>query len=71
MDRKVIIIDKDRIGIFNLKDMKIDESSLGSRQLSYEIEVEKDTVLKSRNLRKKIENLILRRRKYEGKSQVF
>lgn len=47
--------------------MKIDESSLSSRQLSYEIEVEKDTVLKSRNLRKKIEKLILRRRKYEGK----
>lgn len=67
MDRKVIIIDKDRIGIFNLKEMKIDESSLSSRQLSYEIEVEKDTVLKSRNLRKKIEKLILRRRKYEGK----
>lgn len=67
MDRKVIIIDKDRIGIFNLKDMKIDENSLSNTKLSYEIEVEKDTVLKSRNLRKKIEKLILRRRKYEGK----
>ena len=67
MDRKVIIIDKDRIGIFNLKDMKIDENSLSNTKLSYEIEVEKDTVLKSRNLRKKIENLILRRRKYEEK----
>ena len=67
MDRKVIIINKDRIGIFNLKDMKIDESSLSCRQLSYEIEVEKDTVLKSKNLRKKIENLILRRREYEEK----
>ena len=71
MDRKVIIIDKDRIGIFNLKDMKINESSLSNTKLSYEIEAEKDTVLKSRNLRKKIENLILRRRKYEGKSQVL
>lgn len=71
MDRKVIIIDKDRIGIFNLKDIKIDESSLSNTKLSYEIEAEKDTVLKSRNLRKKIENLILRRRKYEGKSQVL
>lgn len=71
MDRKVIIIDKDRIGIFNLKDMKIDENSLSNTKLSYEIEVEKDTVLKSRNLRKKIEKLILRRRKYEGKDQTF
>ena len=67
MDRKVIIIDKDRIGIFDLKDMKIDKSSLGNTKLSYEIEAEKDTVLKSRNLRKKIEKLILRRRKYERK----
>ena len=71
MDRKVIIIDKDRIGIFNLKDMKIDKNSLSNTKLSYEIEVEKDTVLKSRNLRKKIEKLILRRRKYEGKDQTF
>lgn len=71
MDRKVIIIDKDRIGIFNLKDMKIDENSLSNTKSSYEIEVEKDTVLKSRNLRKKIEKLILRRRKYEGKDQTF
>lgn len=68
MDRKVIIIDKDRIGIFNLKDMKIDESSLSNTKLSYEIEVEKDTVLKSRNLIKKIEKSILRRRKYEEKN---
>lgn len=68
MDRKVIIIDKDRIGIFDLKDMKIDESSLGNTKLNYEIEAEKDTVLESRNLRKKIEKLILRRRKYERKN---
>lgn len=38
MNRKVIIIDKDRIGIFDLKDMKIDESSLGNTKLNYEIE---------------------------------
>ena len=67
MDRKVIIIDKDRIGIFNLKSMKIDESSLTNTKLSYELEVEKDTVLSSRNLRKKIEILIRRRKKYERK----
>lgn len=67
MDRKVIIIDKDRIGIFDLKSMKIDESSLRNTKLSYELEVEKDTVLSSRNLRKKIEILIRRRKKYERK----
>ena len=67
MDRKVIIIDKDRIGIFDLKYMKTDERSLGDTKLSYDLEIKADTVLESRNLRKKIEKLILRRRKYERK----
>lgn len=67
MDRKVIIIDKDRIGIFDLKYMKTDEGSLGDTKLSYDLEIKADTVLESRNLRKKIEKLILRRRKYERK----
>lgn len=71
MDRKVIIIDKDRIGIFDLKYMKTDEGSLGDTKLSYDLEIKADTVLESRNLRKKIEKLILRRRKYEGKDQTF
>ena len=66
MDRKVIIIDKDR-GIFDLKYMKTNEGSLGDTKLSYDLEIKADTVLESRNLRKKIENLILRRRKYEEK----
>ena len=67
MDRKVIIIDKDRIGIFDFKYMKTDEGSLGDTKLSYDLEIKADTVLESRNLRKKIEKLILRRRKYERK----
>ena len=67
MDRKVIIIDKDRIEIFDLKYMKTDEGSLGDTKLSYDLEIKADTVLESRNLRKKIEKLILRRRKYERK----
>lgn len=67
MDRKVIIIDKDRIGIFDLKYMKTNEGSLGDTKLSYDLEIKADTVLESRNLRKKIEKLILRRRKYERK----
>ena len=68
MDRKVIIIDKDRIGIFDLKKMEVDKGSLGDPKLSYELDIKQDTVLKSRNLRKKIEKLIQRRRKYEGKN---
>lgn len=68
MDRKVIIIDKDRIGIFDLKRMEVDKDSLGDSKLSYELDIKQDIVLKSRNLRKNIENLIQRRRKYEGKN---
>ena len=68
MDRKVIIIDKDRIGIFDLKYMKTNEGSLGDTKLSYDLKIKADTVLESRNLKKKIENLILRRRKYEEKN---
>lgn len=68
MDRKVIIIDKDRIGIFDLKKMEVDKGSLGDSKLSYELDIKQDTVLKSRNLRKKIEKLIQRRRKFEGKN---
>ena len=67
MDRKVIIIDKDRIGIFDLKYMKTDEGSLGDTKLSYDLEIKADTVLESRNLRKKIEKLILRRSTYQRK----
>lgn len=52
MDRKVIIIDKDRIGIFELKKMEVDKGSLGDSKLSYELDIKQDTVLKSRNLRK-------------------
>lgn len=68
MDRKVIIIDKDRIGIFDLENMKVNQSSLANTKLSYELDIKQDTVLESRNLRKNIENLIRRRRKYEGKN---
>ncbi len=68
MDRKVIIIDKDRIGIFNLENMKVNQSSLENTKLSYELDIKQDTVLKSRSLRKKIEKLIRRRREYEGKN---
>ena len=67
MDRKVIIIDKNRIGIFDLCNMKIDEGSLGNTKINYELNIRQDTVLNSKSLKRKIEQLITRRRKYENR----
>lgn len=67
MDRKVIIIDKNRIGLFDLCSMKIDESSIDRVKINYELEIRQDTVLKSKTLKRKIEKLITQRRKYENK----
>lgn len=67
MDRKVIIIDKNRIGLFDLCSMKIDDSSLGRIRLNYELDIRQDTVLESKTLKRKIDQLITRRRKYENK----
>lgn len=67
MDRKVIIIDKNRIGLFDLRSMKIDESSLDRIKINYELEIRQDTVLESKTLKRKIEKLITQRRKYENK----
>lgn len=67
MDRKVIIIDKNRIGLFDLCNMKIDESSLDKTKLNYELDIRQDTVLKSKTLKRKIDKLITRRRNYENK----
>lgn len=67
MDRKVIIIDKNRIGLFDLCSMKIDDSSLNKTRLNYELDIRQDTVLESKTLKRKIDKLITRRRKYENK----
>ena len=67
MDRKVIIIDKNRIGIFDLCSMEIDKRSLGNTKINYELNIRQDTVLDSKRLKRKIEQLIKRRRKYENK----
>lgn len=67
MDRKVIIIDKNRIGLFDLCSMKIDDSSLDRTRLNYELDIRQDTVLESKTLKRKIDQLITRRRKYEDK----
>ena len=67
MDRKVIIIDKNRIGIFDLCRMEIDKRSLGNAKINYELNIRQDTVLNSKRLKRKIEQLITRRRKYENR----
>ena len=67
MDRKVIIIDKNRIGLFDLCSMKIDDSSLDRTRLNYEIDIRQDTVLESKTLKRKIDKIITQRRKYENK----
>lgn len=69
MDRKVIIIDKSRIGVFDLCRMKIDESSTSKSKLEYELNIKQDIVLESKTLKRKIANLIVRRRKYEDRKQ--
>lgn len=69
MDRQVIIIDKNRLGIFNLKSMAVNQGSLGDFNISYELEIEADTVLNSKNIKRKIEKIIQRRRKYEKKTK--
>ena len=67
MDRKVIIIDKNRIGLFDLCSMKINESSLDRVKINYELDIRQDTVLESKTLKRKIDKLITQRRKYENK----
>lgn len=67
MDRKVIIIDKNRIGLFDLCSMKIDDSSLDRTRLNYELNIRQDTVLESKTLKRKIDKIITQRRKYENK----
>ena len=68
MDRKVIIIDKNRIGVFDLCSMKIDERSLENAKINYELNIRQDAVLNSKRLKRKIEQLIKRRMKYENKN---
>ena len=60
--RKVIIIDNNRIGLFNLCSM---EAKPGTEE--YKLNIKKEAVLESKTLVKRIEKAIRRRRKYEGK----
>lgn len=65
--RKVIIIDNNRIGIFDLCSMATDPGSEAETKLRYDLNIRADEVLESKTLVKRIEKAIRRRRKYEGK----
>lgn len=66
--RKVIIIDKGRIGLFNLCGMVIDPASEPDKKVMYyDLCIEGDEVIESKSLVRKIEKAIRRRIKYEGK----
>lgn len=65
--RKVIIIDNNRVGLFDLCSMSIDSSSEADLKLRYDLNIISDEVLESKRLVKRIEKQIRRRREYESR----
>lgn len=65
--RKVIIIDNNRVGLFDLIRMEAEEIHKTEKENTYTLNIKHDEVLKSKTLVRKIEKAIRRRRKYEGK----
>ena len=65
--RKVIIIDNNRIGLFDLISMGIQPGSEADQKLQYDLSIRADEVLESKTLVKRIDKIIRRRKKYEGK----
>ena len=63
--RKVIIIDNNRVGLFDLHTMDVDNSSLLNRKLSYDLNIIYDEVIESKSLVRKLMKVITRRKKYE------
>lgn len=63
--RKVIIIDNNRVGLFDLYTMDVDNSSLLNRKLSYDLNIIYDEVIESKSLVRKLMKVITRRKKYE------
>lgn len=63
--RKVIIIDNDRIGIFDLCRMEIDSSSKAEAKSNYDLDVKLNTVIESKSLVRKIIKNIIRRIRFE------
>lgn len=68
MSRKVIIIDNDRIGLFDLCSMGIDPGSEGDAKLRYDLTIRYDEVIEGKRPIRKIEKIIERRRRYENRS---
>ena len=64
--RKVIIIDNNRVGLFDLYSMRIDPGSEADRKLKYDLSIRADDVIESKTLVRKIEKAIMRRRKYDN-----
>lgn len=64
--RKVIIIDNNRVGLFDLCSMKIDPGSEADRKLKYDLSIRADDVLESKTLVRKIKKIIERRKKYDS-----
>ena len=64
--RKVIIIDNNRVGLFDLCSMGIDPGSEADRKLKYDLSIRADDVIESKTLVRKIEKAIRRRRKYDN-----
>lgn len=67
--RKVIIIDNNRIGLFDLCSMNVESASMGDEKLSYELSIRADTVIESKSLVRKILQKIQMRMKYERKKE--
>lgn len=65
--RKVIIIDNNRVGLFDLIRMEAENISKTEKENTYTLDIKHDEVLKSKTLVRKIEKAIRRRRKYESK----
>ena len=61
--RKVTIIDNNRIGLFDLHTMDMDNSSLLDRKLSYDLNIKFDEVIESKSLVRKLIKVIRRRKK--------
>lgn len=70
--RKVIIIDNNRVGLFDLHTMDVDNSSLLNRKLSYDLNIIYDEVIESKLLVRKLMKLIKRaRRGYKRNKNIY
>lgn len=64
--RKVIIIDNNRVGLFDLVRMEAENISKAQKENTYKLNIQYDDVLKSKTLVRKIKKIIERRKKYDN-----